>query len=109
MSEGEKILREELKKDGQKAEMKLREIFFAKVETELDAEVIERLVNELFMHHDWEPEQIAAGAEVRDSLAATFMTVLEKVPPCPTRTRALNALLDARMLANQAITFKGEI
>jgi hypothetical protein len=66
-------------------------------------------VERLFNYQRWDEDQISAGANVRNSLSAAYRMVLNYVPPSPTRTRALNAILDARMLANQAITFKGAV
>lgn len=65
-------------------------------------------IQSLFRFEPWQPSQIAKGERVRDALAKAYEVMLENVPPSPTRTRALNMLVDARMLANAAITFKGE-
>ena len=43
-----------------------------------------------------------------DALKAAAMEIMIHVPPSPSRTRALNHLIDARMLANAAITHKGK-
>lgn len=66
-------------------------------------------IHNLFTYHPWEEEQKLAGERVRNSLAAAYTTLLAEVPASPSRTRALNMLLDCRMLANQAITFRGEV
>lgn len=72
----------------------------------LSPEVIGEVHN-LFEYHAWDEEKIMAGAEVRNILASAYQTILRVVPPCPTRTHALNNLVDARMLANAAITHDG--
>lgn len=65
-------------------------------------------IRELFTYSPWDEEQAKSGDEVRESLIVAFDTVLQHVPPSPTRTRALNHLIDARMLANAAITHRGK-
>lgn len=65
-------------------------------------------VDELFTYAAWDEDQKLAGKHVVDSLKAAFMEILIHVPPSPTRTRSLNCLVDARMLANAAITHKGK-
>lgn len=70
---------------------------------------VESTVESLFAFQPWDDEQQEAGKYVREALADAYLAILTTVPPCPTRTRALNALTDARMLANQAITFKGQV
>jgi hypothetical protein len=66
-------------------------------------------VKDLFEYHKWEAEKAKRGNLVRESLSMAFLDLIVNVPPCPTRSRALNCILDARMLANQAITFDGKI
>ena len=61
-------------------------------------------VNEAFQYQPWNEEQVKAGAAIRESLVVAAKMILEFVPETPLRTRALNALIDARMLANAAIT-----
>jgi hypothetical protein len=63
----------------------------------------------LFTYQPWNETQIEQGKLVREALASAFEVIVNHVPPCPTRTRALNYLIDARMLANAAITFNGEL
>lgn len=65
-------------------------------------------IRDLFEYHPWGQSQVAQGEAVRNALASAYRTIIDNVPPCPTRTRAMNMLLDARMLANAAITFKGK-
>lgn len=64
-------------------------------------------VEEAFKYQPWDQHQQDAGAEVRDALVAAAKAIIIFVPETPLRTRALNNLIDARMLANAAITFKG--
>lgn len=75
---------------------------------EKSAEIASTVRGELFTYHPWDEAQQHAGERVRDALANAFLAIQNYVPSSPTRTRALNMLLDARMLANAAITFKGE-
>lgn len=65
-------------------------------------------VEEVFTYSAWSDEQKRAGAHVVDALKAAAMEIMIHVPPSPSRTRALNHLIDARMLANAAITHKGK-
>lgn len=65
-------------------------------------------IGDLFEYHPWDKDQVYRGEVVRNALASAYRTIIDNVPPCPTRTRAMNMLLDARMLANAAITFEGK-
>lgn len=69
----------------------------------------EDLVAELFEFHPWTQGMVEEGREVRLALAEAYKRILLLVPACPSRTRALNCLTDAMMLANTAITFKGVV
>jgi hypothetical protein len=72
-------------------------------------EQIEEAIDELFTFKPWDAEKIEQGKMVREGLSQAYGLILANVPPCPTRTRALNLLVDCRMLANAAITFEGEV
>lgn len=62
-------------------------------------------VTDAFEYHPWDDDQKTRGEIVRHNLAAAAEVILANVPRSPLRTRALNAIFDARMLANAAITF----
>ena len=64
-------------------------------------------VDDAFTYQSWDQEQQASGGAVRSALVAAAKVILQTVPESPLRTRALNNLVDARMLANAAITFRG--
>lgn len=64
-------------------------------------------VEEVFRYHPWDSVQVDRGAQVTDALIAAAKVILCVVPRCPARTRALNHLQDARMVANHAITHSG--
>jgi hypothetical protein len=64
-------------------------------------------VDVAFTYQPWNEGQVANGVKIREALSAAFLVIIDSAPPCPTRTRALNKLLDARMLANAAITHGG--
>lgn len=64
-------------------------------------------VDEAFRYQPWQQYQQETGDMVREALVAAAKAILRVVPESPSRTRALNCLTDARMLANQAITFNG--
>ena len=61
-------------------------------------------VRHAFTYHPWNADQQDRGKHVTAALIAAAEAILTAVPECPTRTRALNNLIDARMLANAAIT-----
>lgn len=64
-------------------------------------------VEHAFRYHPWDRDQQQAGDEVRDLLIVAAKGIIRRVPPGPSRTRALNCLIDARMLANAGITHRG--
>lgn len=64
-------------------------------------------VADAFEYHPWAPDQREAGEIVREALVAAAKAILRSVPQGPSRTRALNHLIDARMIANAAITHRG--
>jgi hypothetical protein len=64
-------------------------------------------VEHAFTYQRWNEDQLTRGGEVTSALIAAAQAILLNVPECPTRTRALNNLIDARMLANAAITHDG--
>lgn len=66
------------------------------------------LVTERFTYKQWTAEQVEDGKEVTNAAIEFGVTIIAKVPPCPTRTRALNLIEEARMLANAAITHAGK-
>lgn len=64
-------------------------------------------IDDAFTYQRWLPDQIEDGAQVREALVAAGKAILRNVPDTPLRTRALNCLVDCRMLANAAITHGG--
>lgn len=73
--------------------------------------MVERLtlenVEDAFTYHQWTDEQTQKGQHIRNKLVEAAKAILEGCPETPLRTRALNNLVDARMLANACITFDG--
>lgn len=65
-------------------------------------------VREAFTYQPWDQAQVDAGKRVTDALIAAAETILRDVPESPLRTRAINGLFDARMVANAAITHRGK-
>lgn len=63
-------------------------------------------IPDAFEYHAWDESQRERGEAVRHNLAAAAEVILANVPRSPLRTRALNAIFDARMLANAALTFE---
>jgi hypothetical protein len=68
---------------------------------------VHSLAMKLFRYEPWHPDKIEMGNKVRDALIVAYEAIVNNVPACPARTRAMNALTDCRMLVNQAITFDG--
>ena len=100
----EEVLRELLTKDPDADEIRIRSQRADRVNVErLTAENVEAA----FHYQPWDGPQQAAGEAVRQSLIVAAALIIEMVPDTPLRTRALNNLIDSRMLANAAITFKG--
>lgn len=64
-------------------------------------------VDQIMAYQPWTPDQIAAGDVVRETLIAAVRAILRVVPRCANRTKAINHLIDARMDANAAISFRG--
>lgn len=64
-------------------------------------------VNAAFQYQPWNHHQQQQGDQVRELLTFAAKGILRNVPSGPLRTRALNHLIDARMIANAAITFGG--
>ena len=64
-------------------------------------------VEHAFTYAQWDEAKVARGKAVTQALIEAAKTIIRNVPECPTRTRALNNLIDARMLANAAITHDG--
>lgn len=89
--------------------MKLADMNRLSVSTDQEIEDLELGAAELFSYHSWDEAQKHQGDNVRDALKEAYIAVIKSVPPCATRTRALNMIVDARMLANAAITFEGEV
>jgi len=77
-------------------------------ETETVQRINEKNVEVAFQYQPWNDEQVKAGAIIRETLVVAAKMIISNVPETPLRTRALNALVDARMLANAAITFNGK-
>ncbi len=72
------------------------------------SEEISAEIDNLFEYHPWDEDQKTAGKVVREQLASAVKQIVKWVPPCPTRTRAINKLVDARMDCNAAITHRGK-
>jgi hypothetical protein len=66
-------------------------------------------VDDAFRYQPWNSAQQSAGDQVREALAMAARTILRVVPAAPSRVRALAAVMDARMLANQGISFQGRL
>jgi hypothetical protein len=64
-------------------------------------------IDDAFRYQPWGPDETDRGNQVRDALVAAAKVILRVVPESASRTRAINNLMDARMLANQSISFRG--
>lgn len=74
----------------------------------VDARMILGNVREAFTYAPWDQSQVAAGREVTEAFIAAAEVVFRMVPESPLRTRAIDGLFDARMIANAAITHRGK-
>lgn len=70
-------------------------------------EEVKQTVHDLFEFKSWDQVKISKGVIVRLKLEEAYCAIIDNAPPSPTRTRALNHIVDARMLANAAITHEG--
>lgn len=89
--------------------LSIRNLIFASTDNYEEAINAKAMISELFTYRPWDEEQEMQGAKVNKHLQEAYLAIVMHVPPSPSRTRALNMITDARMLANQAITFKGEV
>jgi hypothetical protein len=76
--------------------------------SEEDLDTLHEMAEEVFTYIPWNDDQKEAGASVRLTLQTAWEAIITHVPPCATRTRALNDLVDARMKANAAISHNGK-
>lgn len=71
-------------------------------------DAIHAAVVERFTYKPWTPEQVERGKHVTAAAINLATEIILNVPPGPTRTRAINAVEEARMLANAALTHNGK-
>jgi hypothetical protein len=64
-------------------------------------------VDDLFRYQPWRPDQNIQGDAVRDALVFAAKVILRSAPRGPSRLRAIEHLIYARMDANAAISFGG--
>lgn len=69
---------------------------------------IHALILERFTYKQWDDDQVQHGKAVTGGAIDFASAIVEHVPPSATRTRALNLIEEARMLANAAITHDGK-
>lgn len=68
------------------------------------AEITLENLDQAFDYAPWDDKQKETGAKFKEHLKEAARVILNEVPRSPLRTRTLNALFDARMLGNAAIT-----
>lgn len=68
---------------------------------------VDKAVDDLMTYHPWDGEQIGKGARLGRVLAYAIKTIINCCPPSRSRQKAIENIIDARMHANAAITFKG--
>ncbi len=73
-----------------------------------DTAEIRALIEERFTYKQWTAEQVAHGKAVTEAGIDFASAIVAHVPPSATRTRSLNLIEEARMLANAAITHDGK-
>lgn len=69
---------------------------------------VEAAIEDAFEYHKWTDAQVAAGAKIREALAAAVKAIVANAPPSPDRSAAIRKCRDARMDANSAITHGGK-
>lgn len=69
-------------------------------------EVTAENVDEVFSYHSPVGDQPERFKRISEATKFAALVILESAPRCPDRTRALNALRDARMLANSAVALE---
>lgn len=67
------------------------------------------LIDDLLTYHPWNEEQVAAGVEVTEAAKNFMLVIATYCPQSPARSRALNMVADARMVANASITHGGNL
>lgn len=70
-------------------------------------EVNEKNVHEVFTYQKPTEEQIPRFHAITQAAEAYARVILTNAPRTPARTRALNAVIDSRMMANNAIAHEG--
>lgn len=68
---------------------------------------IHQAVAERFTYKQWTPEQVERSKHITAAAIRLAEEIILNAPPGPMRTRAVNAVEEARMLANAAITHGG--
>lgn len=84
----------------------LASVFHMNANTPTDE--LQAAIAELMTYHPWDEEQIAAGKIIVKALSTAIEEIVRSVPSSASRTIALQHLVDARLRANAAITFKGK-
>jgi hypothetical protein len=68
---------------------------------------LDEAVKFLMDFHPWDEDKVEKAAPIRKAIGEAYKAIIINVKASPARTRALNALTDARMLAHTALTFDG--
>lgn len=69
-------------------------------------EVTPENLDDVFSYHSPSGTQPERFLAISRAMKEAARAILENVPRCPDRTRAINALRDARMLANAAVALE---
>lgn len=64
-------------------------------------------IDAAMQYQPWDYSQREAGEQVREALTAAAKAILRTCPDSPFRSVALRNIIDARMNANAAISFRG--
>lgn len=64
-------------------------------------------IDDMFVYHPWDDENVAKGKAVREALANAVKVIVANVPAGPDRSVAIRKIREARMDANSALTFDG--
>lgn len=69
----------------------------------------QEIIEELLTYHKPNAEQTEAYGEIATAAKDFMTTIIVQCPPGPARSRALNMVADARMVANASITHGGNL
>lgn len=71
-------------------------------------DITDEELSDVMDYHQWTPDQVRKGQDVRHYIGEAMKVIIRTVPPCPDRSTALRKIREARMDCNSAITHGGK-